>query len=1026
MIKKRIHSQDSHYKLGPVKSGETSINLSSEILDLISPHLLPGEDKEVSFRLHKEDFIKGISFISSCLPLYKSSSTNSTLVELDVEFFSNMIAEVNALFGANDSADYIVNLKYRSDGRVYLNNLNVNGFNIRHFLVEEKTTMTFDMGTVCDLRLNYGEQEYLIKEKVLKKFCKDVILKLHEIDLLGKFSPHFTKSRENYLQVECDGKKLYRLLNPNITDADGGVRWFDDVIKVDGTDFIICGEWTVSENKSNVPSFSILKALVESLYEGHYELYKEDDFYYLREVVRCVSASDVNILANRSLQQIYYGAPGTGKSHKVKEITSKIPKENVFRTTFHPDSDYSTFVGCYKPITKHTSLSKIKSREALKVEFDSCNATSAKQIVSFVGINYASFSSGLIQKDDWLYIFQAASQSPNTINAYVPLGLETARMMIEKMGDCENQITYEFVPQVFTCAYVAAWNKLIPASGTGTTHSVPVPPSIPTSNNSSPFGDCSLADPLREDFKYDLDGYTVSPLISKDEDLLKQIDSLQFPFEGYGCLGELHDVTTVVLSNQTPVSKIQKNRKDLQKMIANARTGNKDFGILGQNAYAQVVNEDFGILGQLFDLKGIIKQKLEDSKGELIDFEYSLLGEYRDGKVYLYVEAIRSAFLPFEKLLAAVYVHEMMHAYFKTSEVVTEVEEAIVECCTLSFLDRFDAATGNKHHLNSSYKYDLERKVFVGLGHYAFGAYLYEHQSLNWMDMYKGVHVNRSAASGYVGQFAQIYPIGEEKKTMRMLYGLLNSFETVAANGDSTDLESDRVALVIEEINRGNCAQIFGDIFQLLDRDKSGYSEYPILADKDLAEYLMYAKDENGEDILKNKKGIEGGKLCLPPNLSILATMNTSDQSLFPIDSAFKRRWDWTYMPIDTKKESWKINIGKGYSWSSFLEKVNFEVEETTSSEDKMLGFYFCKADGGVVSKETFVGKVLFYIYNDVFKDYDHNRDFFIDKDTSKKIRFKDFYKMDGSINEPVVEKLLKNLKVESFEPEESESGETE
>lgn len=225
------------------------------------------------------------------------------------------------------------------------------------------------------------------------------------------------------------------------------------------------------------------------------------------------------------------------------------------------------------------------------------------------------------------------------------------------------------------------------------------------------------------------------------------------------------------------------------------------------------------------------------------------------------------------------------------------------------------------------------------------------------------------------------------------------------------------VFLIIEEINRGNCAQIFGDIFQLLDRemdgDRCGFSTYPIDADEDLKAFLEDGIKRDGSQWLTNKEGIKDGKLCLPPNLHIWATMNTSDQSLFPIDSAFKRRWDWKYVPIDTKKENWTIKTASNeYSWSSFLEKINEEIDSATRSEDKMLGFYFCRANNGVIDADKFVSKVLFYIYNDVFKDYGFDRGMFKDEE-GKVISFKSYYNTDGTINESVVLKFLDNLKVE-------------
>ena len=235
----------------------------------------------------------------------------------------------------------------------------------------------------------------------------------------------------------------------------------------------------------------------------------------------------------------------------------------------------------------------------------------------------------------------------------------------------------------------------------------------------------------------------------------------------------------------------------------------------------------------------------------------------------------------------------------------------------------------------------------------------------------------------------------------------------------------DKVFLVIEEINRGNCAQIFGDLFQLLDRDGDGVSEYPIMADKDIAKYLN-GNDEEELPVLTNKDGIKDGKLRLPKNLHIWATMNTSDQSLFPIDSAFKRRWEWKYIPIDTHKEQWSIAVEKtSYSWSSFLEIVNERILKATSSEDKQLGFYFCKADDKKISAEKFVSKVLFYLWNDVFKDYEEGESIFRDT-TGAQLPFSRFYLMDGSVNNAMIKELLTALGVEKEPTEGLDTQESE
>lgn len=248
--------------------------------------------------------------------------------------------------------------------------------------------------------------------------------------------------------------------------------------------------------------------------------------------------------------------------------------------------------------------------------------------------------------------------------------------------------------------------------------------------------------------------------------------------------------------------------------------------------------------------------------------------------------------------------------------------------------------------------------------------------------------------------------------------------------------KDDKQYLVIEEINRGNCAQIFGDLFQLLDRNDYGFSDYPIKADADMKRQLQKAfaglviaqKDKinamyEGKDIVSQV--LNGDILLLPNNLYIWATMNTSDQSLFPIDSAFKRRWDWTYMPISNAEKDWIIEVdGSKYDWWQFLEKINEEIGSTTNFEDKKLGYFFCKAQDGVISAKTFVGKVIFYLWNDVFKDYEFGDAIFNDEDGSK-LSFDKFYTSEGKNSKVIEEKValfFKNLGLIPIEISKEES----
>ena len=284
-----------------------------------------------------------------------------------------------------------------------------------------------------------------------------------------------------------------------------------------------------------------------------------------------------------------------------------------------------------------------------------------------------------------------------------------------------------------------------------------------------------------------------------------------------------------------------------------------------------------------------------------------------------------------------------------------------------------------------------------------FGAqYWYSLKQLTLQDK-KDILVACEMSDNYTVEFDKGIAVGEEllkkSKESRIIYKFIpQTFLNAYMRAYST---TNKVYLIIEEINRGNCAQIFGDLFQLLDRDENGVSEYHIKADADLRAYL---EEELGAD----NDAIKDGELCLPSNLYIYATMNTSDQSLFPIDSAFKRRWDWEYEPIKYKNINWVIDIkGSKYLWTSFQREINKRIFNATNSEDKMLGDYFVNPTDGVITEKILLNKILFYLWNDVCKDGEG--DIFKTAD-NEDVTFSDLHS-DGGKGKLIA--MMKYLKVE-------------
>lgn len=199
--------------------------------------------------------------------------------------------------------------------------------------------------------------------------------------------------------------------------------------------------------------------------------------------------------------------------------------------------------------------------------------------------------------------------------------------------------------------------------------------------------------------------------------------------------------------------------------------------------------------------------------------------------------------------------------------------------------------------------------------------------------------------------------------------------------------------LLIEEINRAKVAAVFGDVFQLLDRDEDGVSEYEIQASEDIRRYL--AKELGGDPA--NYQRIK-----IPNNMFIWSTMNSADQGVFPMDTAFKRRWNFEYLGIN-EKEKKIVGIGKimlagcdePVEWNILRRAINdkMSTDQFKINEDKLMGPFFLSTkilasndEGMIIDSETFIkafkSKVIMYLYEDAVKQGKHR--FFDGCDSSK------------------------------------------
>lgn len=259
---------------------------------------------------------------------------------------------------------------------------------------------------------------------------------------------------------------------------------------------------------------------------------------------------------------------------------------------------------------------------------------------------------------------------------------------------------------------------------------------------------------------------------------------------------------------------------------------------------------------------------------------------------------------------------------------------------------------------NELWKMKTAARATIDYNHSVFNT------SMESVNKYERVtfHPNYSYAQ-FVGTYKPVQDSADENQIKyEYIPGPFMRIYTAANHNPSQNF-----LLLIEEINRANVAAVFGDVFQLLDRDENGNSEYPVAASEDIKKYLA-------------KNGIHEDELKIPSNMYIWATMNSADQGVFPMDTAFKRRWEFEYIGIDKNEDKVKdyeipISATKKVNWNDLRKAINNKLITLGINEDKLLGPFFLSKtvldsalDKGMDFVKLFESKVLMYLFEDAAK----------------------------------------------------------
>ena len=303
-VKKLCKMQDSGLKRIPYNSGETSINLSNDVVEiLLGSTIIRPSNTSVKLRLYKSDFIQGLRYIITQLPLYNSSSQGYKKVEYSMDLYNKYLANINAFFENSESKDYECNIILRKDGRNYLNDLKKGDFSIRDFLVENSSQITYGSSDdgVKYLRISYmnpiaetkKQGKLLISDKTHCKFALKCITYFYNSPKWNNIDNYVEDFKEGDSIKVSNGQKLslagmfiYVSEDELIARNDPRRRWYTEPFKIKGKTVYLSTEWYPGGNEDKTYSLEIPKLgkFISTCFGSQYKIIKNEQAWELWEL----------------------------------------------------------------------------------------------------------------------------------------------------------------------------------------------------------------------------------------------------------------------------------------------------------------------------------------------------------------------------------------------------------------------------------------------------------------------------------------------------------------------------------------------------------------------------------------------------------------------------------------------------------------------------------------------------------------------------------------------------------------------